>query len=496
MTRRHASLCLAALTLTAACGDAGGSDTGEDGSSGAGSSTATQGGSSGPDTPTSGDAGTTDDPTGDETTGGAIDNAFMAGGCGLEEYAILDATDMGEVIDFEMVVEFEPATINALLEAQGFGALAPVDNGARVYAIRYITQDRGAPVEATGFVGFPVLAEPAERPVVLWAHGTSGFTDACAPTADPQGYAVPVILAALGYVTVAPDYLGMNGWGAPSGFVHPYIVPEPTAIATLDSLRALARFAGDTGEKVPATPGRDIVLFGASEGGFATLWADRYAPFYAPEFKIVANVASVPPTDALGLTKHGATVFGPTTGALAAAIVGGHAWHRVEQPLSDVLSDGPPVDVATELPKLMESGCSADLPPEITETNQIYQQTFIDAIVDEDLDGLGVVGCILQRATLRNSVIPLKVHTPTLVVQGEADDLVFTPVIREDLPRLCDAGYVIDHFECANAGHTEAATDSIPYVIDWVEARLAGKPIDEPCVIHKPVDCKALNPMP
>ena len=494
MTRRHVSLCLAAFTFLAACGDAGGGDAG-DGSSGASTSSGSEGSGTADEPTTTETAPTTDGPTTEGTSGG-VDNAFMAGGCGLEDYAILDAADMGEVLDFEFAIELEPATIDQLLMAQNFGALTPVAYGARVYKIRYRTQDRGVAVEATGFVGFPVLDTPEDRPVVLWAHGTSGFTDACAPTADPQGYAVPVILAALGYVTVAPDYLGMNGWGAPAGFVHPYIVPEPTAIATLDSLRALVRFAGDTGEALPSSPGKDIVLFGASEGGFATLWADRYAPFYAPEFKIVANVASVPPTDALGLTQHGATVFGPTTGALAAAIVGGHDWHRVAEPLSTVLSEGSPLDVATELPKMMAMGCSADFPAEVTETNQVYQQSFIDAIVAEDLEGFGVVGCILERATLRNSVIPLAVHTPTLVVQGEADDLVFTPVVRDDLPRLCDAGYVIEHFECAGAGHTEAATDSIPFVIDWVGKRLAGEAIAEPCVIHEPVDCKALNPMP
>ncbi len=485
MLVRPLTLCLAVLALTA-CGDDGGattddaSSTGEPGTSEAASET---------DTPT-----TTDDPgttTDDGTTGDTGENAFPVGGCGLPEYPLVDTADMGEILDHAFVIEFEPETINALLEGQGFGSLAPVEYGARVYKIRYRTQDRGEAVEATGFISLPVGPEVEERPVVLWAHGTSGFTDKCAPTAAPDGYVVPALLAALGYVSVAPDYLGMNGWGAPSGFVHPYIVPEPTAIATLDSLRALLRFGSDTDEELASLPGKDIILFGASEGGFATLWADRYAPFYAPEFKILANVASVPPTDAFGLTKHGATVFGPTTGALAAAIVGGHDWHRLGTPLSDVLSDAQPENVAELLPKIMLEDCGADVPDSITMTNQVYQQSFIDAVAADDFDALGPVGCILQRASLRTSVIPLEVHTPTLVVQGEADDLVYTPVVRDDLPKLCDQGYVIEHYECAGLGHTDAATTSIPHVIEWVEARIAGEPLADPCVIHEPVDCAA-----
>ena len=254
MHLRPLSLCLAAITLTTACGDDPGGDTGSSGepSTGADAGTTT-------DTPTT-DAPTTaessgssgDDTTGDDTG----EAAFPVGGCGLPEYPIVDTADMGQVLDHAFVIEFEPATIDGLLKAQGFDALTPVQYGARVYKIRYTTQDRGEMVEATGFVSLPVGATVEERPVVLWAHGTTGFTDKCAPTAASDGYVVPALLAALGYVSVAPDYLGMNGWGEPSGFIHPYIVPEPTAIATLDSLRALVRFGVDTGEEMSATPKR------------------------------------------------------------------------------------------------------------------------------------------------------------------------------------------------------------------------------------------------
>jgi hypothetical protein len=142
----------------------------------------------------------------------------------------------------------------------------------------------------------------------------------------------------------------------------------------------------------------------------------------------------------------------------------------------------------------MMNECGPGIPDNVTMTSEVYQQTFIDAITTEDWDALGVVGCVLRQATLRLSEIPLVVQTPTLVVQGETDDLVYTPVIRDDLPLLCDAGYVIEHFECAGLGHTEAAIQSLPYVIEWAQARLAGEPLADPCVIHPPVDCGALNP--
>jgi pimeloyl-ACP methyl ester carboxylesterase len=388
-------------------------------------------------------------------------------------------------------VKFDAETINLLLDDAGYGAFGPVEYGAQVYKIRYRTQDRGQATEATGYVAFPVPDAPQEFPVVLWAHGTTGFSDMCAPTADVQGWQIPLILAAKGYVAVAPDYLGMNGWGAASNMVHPYIVPEPTAIAVLDSARALFEFAKTTPD-LPSTPTEKIVLFGASEGGFATLWADRYAPHYAPELDIVANVAAVPPTDAFGLTKHGMTVFGPTTGALAAAIVGGWDWSGRLAPLSEILSGGPPIDVAAMLPQQMQDSCSFGLPDEITETAQVYVQAMIDAANSGDTDTLGMWGCLLARASLGDSEIPLERITPTLIAQGEIDDLVFTPVVREDLPRLCDQGYQIQHVECAGAGHVDAVVQSIPYMIGWVEDRLAGMPLTDVCTINAPVDCTQL----
>jgi hypothetical protein len=86
-------------------------------------------------------------------------------------------------------------------------------------------------------VSFPVT--DGDVPIVLWTHGTQGFVDACGSTAQGlSGGAGNLFLATLGYAVAAPDYLGMNGWGEPSGFLHPYIAPEPKAVASLDAVRA------------------------------------------------------------------------------------------------------------------------------------------------------------------------------------------------------------------------------------------------------------------
>ena len=46
------------------------------------------------------------------------------------------------------------------------------------------------------------------------------------------------ISSALGVAVVMPDYIGLRRDGISTGFTHPYLVAQPTAIAALDAIRA------------------------------------------------------------------------------------------------------------------------------------------------------------------------------------------------------------------------------------------------------------------
>ena len=68
----------------------------------------------------------------------------------------------------------------------------------------------------------PMRTFPAKRSVARARHGTSGFNDACAPSNDKDTRTLLGALAALGYVMVAPDSIGLRAFGA-TGF-PPYLV--------------------------------------------------------------------------------------------------------------------------------------------------------------------------------------------------------------------------------------------------------------------------------
>lgn len=419
--------------------------------------------------------------------------------CGLDAYDWLPTGTMGTVVEYESMDGYSltAESLDALLEMAGTTAFSPLPYGIDTWRVRYLTQDRGQEVEATAVITLPDFNDSSEGssvPVVLFTHGTTGFTDACAPSAGDLGtLSVPFVMAASGYAVVVPDYLGMNGFGDPAEFLHPYLVPEATAVASLDALRALRAFGGE--RSLPAEPDFDqVVLWGGSEGGFAALWIERYAPGYAPEFGLRANVALVPPTDVTGLAVHGVTEPGPTTAGMAAALVAMNDWHGGGGSLESVFTNEDPTWVADSLPEEMASSCTDFPSVEDAETvEEIFLSSFVETVQAEDWRGVDPFGCYLEEATLNRSPIPVEDPLPTLVVLSEDDDLVISEIIRDDLGVLCDQGLEIQHMECADMDHADGAVYSLPYQFEWVEERLAGTPLPEEdtCVITDPVDCEA-----
>jgi hypothetical protein len=447
------------------------------------------------------------DPDGADALDGASDDAGdgeadgeagppPTGACGAATHAWLPGTDMGAIVDFRLVDSWSltAGALNLAVAAMGMTELADSVYDVQAYRVRYVTQDRGLRVEATAVLSYPVVDPATSVPIVMWAHGTCGFTDTCAPSAGDavDDVAANLIFSGHGMAVAAPDYLGMNGLGAPAGFLHPYVVPEPTAVASLDAIRALVRLAADEALDAVPDPSRTL-LWGASEGGFAAVWSDRYAPLYAPELTVRAVAAAVPPLDAMGLAHVGLTELGATSGALAAIFATANPWYGNLAPLSDALTDVPPLSVASTLPGELAAGCSRFPSVEsVTALDQVFTPAILAAGAAEDWDSVDPFGCMLRTATLRESAVPRRSDAPLLVVESELDDLVWAAPNRDDVPLLCAQGYDIEYVECAGAGHTEGAVQSLPYQWRWLQARLAGEPLATPCVVGPAVNCEEL----
>lgn len=147
----------------------------------------------------------------------------------------------------------------------------------------------GAPIAVSGVAVVPTGdAPPSGRPVVAWAHPTSGVVPRCAPSLALSVFrgmqGLPEMLAR-GYVVVATDYPGLGTRGP-----HPYLVGISEGRAVLDSVRAL--------RAVPAaSPSRRFAVWGHSQGGQAALFAGILAADYAPELQPIGIAAAAPATD-------------------------------------------------------------------------------------------------------------------------------------------------------------------------------------------------------
>ena len=103
------------------------------------------------------------------------------------------------------------------------------------YRLEYLTSDAdGNEVRASGLVSVPQKPAGAKSPVLSYQHGTL-FRDAEAPSNNAVASEVAVVLASLGYIVLAPDYVG---FGASKGTPHPYLLAAPSAAATVDFLTA------------------------------------------------------------------------------------------------------------------------------------------------------------------------------------------------------------------------------------------------------------------
>jgi acetyl esterase/lipase len=342
--------------------------------------------------------------------------------------------------------------------------------GVRAWRVLYATSRAdGSPTGASALV----LAGPKEdagpRPVVAWAHGTTGIEPGCAPSLMRRPFAnVPALAAALdrGWLIVATDYTGLGTGGS-----HRYLVGEDAARNVLDSVRAASRLDG-------AEAGNRVVVWGHSQGGHAALWTAMRAQALAPDLDLAGAGAFAPAGDLAGLIR---TVGGSPFGKIVSAYLLG-AWPTVY----------PDVDVAAWrragtgwLAADIASRCVGDWPTLVS-----LAQAFLlpaDGLFARD-PASGSLGARLAENTPRG---PFPV--PLLIAQGTVDDLVLPDVQQRFVSTLCAGGATLAYGTYPGLDHIGLVAPGSPLdadLIAWTADRFAGRPAPSTC----PARAAAVNP--
>jgi acetyl esterase/lipase len=333
--------------------------------------------------------------------------------------------------------------------------------GARAWRVLYrSTGLDGRPIAVSGMIVVPLApAPPSGRPIVDWAHPTTGIVSHCAPSEanlffqQVQGLRDFV---SRGYIVAATDYPGLGTPGP-----HPYLVGISEGRAVLDIARA-ARTLPDS------DAGRRVALWGHSQGGQAVLYAGELARGYAPDLDVVGVAAAAPATD-LGtlLSDDMATSGGKNLLAMTL-----WSWARVY---------GAPIDQVV----------AADAMPTVNRLASVCLESPID------IEPRAAAGRRLQKSFLtvdnivalepwkkllaENTVGTLPPSLPVFIAQGAKDPTVNPAVTAAYVKRLCQAGSRVTTMIVPNAGHAWIARTSASTAAAWMADRFAGRPAPSSC---------------
>ncbi|HRF39763.1 MAG TPA: T9SS type A sorting domain-containing protein [Saprospiraceae bacterium] len=172
--------------------------------------------------------------------------AFLAMAVHLNAQQLISSQYKGMVSQAQLALQYGPL----------------MQNGVRMYKITYTTPDVfGQQDTASGLLVVPI--RPGfTLPLLCYQHGTlDGPNDA--PSALAGGYQLALVFGGLGYVTAAPDLLGI---GESRGF-HPYVHAESTASASLDMLRATKQYAAENALSL----NNQLFITGYSQGGYSAM---------------------------------------------------------------------------------------------------------------------------------------------------------------------------------------------------------------------------------
>ncbi len=334
-------------------------------------------------------------------------------------------------------------------------------SGARAWRVVYQSTDaEGRPIPVSGMVIIPnTPTPPGGRPVIAWAHPTTGVQPRCAPSLSPLRFMmIPGLSEMLkrGYVVAATDYPGLG-----TGTVHPFLDGPSEGRAVLESVRAAAAFPGSSANS-------RFALWGHSQGGQAALFAAHMAPSYAPELRLAGVAAAAPATELARLFRDDAgTTGGNNLSSLTlwswARIYGASYAHVVTPEAMPAIAAVARQCWDTVIESFSER--SAD---------KVLAKTFFtvpDITTVEPWRSLSA----------RNSAPVLPRQIPVFLAQGDADVLVHPAVTYDYMRRLCAAGGRVALTVLPGVSHAWIGMKSADAAVGWMADRLGGRPAPDDC---------------
>ncbi|WP_072691238.1 lipase family protein [Rhodococcus marinonascens] len=302
------------------------------------------------------------------------------------------------------------------------------------YRMTYLTTDRHGITPSTGMVLVPQGPPPAGGwPVMAWAHGTVGNSDAEAPSVtgvDSLSRDYVSGLLQRGYAVAATDYVGLGTPGVP-----PYLDGKVAGRSVIDSVRAAREIDADLASTWMAV--------GISEGGQAAVFAAHAATTYAPELDYRGAVANGVPSNIEVVSEWAGPLFPPQgLDGLTVFMSFVMAGFRDAYPELDVDSYLTPVgkqflDAAPEVPYAQF----------VTMTQNVSVAQMLSRPLDTPA---------LQSALREYLEVPVSGYDrPLMIAQGVTDTTVPIPLTEKMVFEMRSAGTDLD-YRVYPGGHVDS----------------------------------------
>jgi acetyl esterase/lipase len=337
--------------------------------------------------------------------------------------------------------------------------MPPTLSGAAAYRLLYrSTGLNNEPIAVSGVVIVPPGPAPAAgRPIIAWAHPTTGVVPRCAPSLAIFVYQQIQGLRQMtehGFIVVATDYPGL---GTPQ--THPYLVGVSEARAVLDSVRAARAMTGASNR---------FAVWGHSQGGQAALFTGLIAKSYAPDLDLVGVAAAAPATEL-------ATLLGEdinSSGGRNLTAMTLWSWSRLfGAPIDRVVDPAalPTVDrltgecIESVYDLMLRRRTARPLEREFLSANDFYTLEPWRSLMAANAPG------------------PLPPQIPLFLAQGGADELVRPRITEDYMKRGCRTGGKVRMLMLPASNHGLIARDAAASAVAWMADRFAGAPAPSDC---------------
>ena len=370
---------------------------------------------------------------------------------------------------------------------------------AEAWKIVYVSSDvQERKTLASGLIVAPKGVPPASRPIVAWAHGTTGTAQTCGPSQVldpaqplnqyfmPKGnswtdFGIPAIDAFIkeGYVLVATDYQGLGAGGK-----HQYTVAATQARDVINSIRAASSFQ-------EAHAGNKAIVYGWSQGGGATIAAAGLTDYLSKTgtardgVELLGFVAMAPYDLAVTfpsgkLNSAEATKYLQQLGDSFSASVfnfthyAQNLWGMVaafpELRLNDILTDEG-AQIADELLSRKCMHVASDT------FNYAYGTSYKKLLRPSIKNATAWI-----TANKKSSVMPIKPMAPVIIYFGNHDTTVPPVMGKLYSAQMCNMGANIMRVQLpGDQDHFSTPASAEPFYTQWIAERFAGKPAKNGC---------------